>query len=307
MAETHASGGLDPTALYSVAIAIILGAVLISGAVYMSVGALNQTLFEKSLTATVSGAGANTGGNANDGTANGGSNAGGNNGGTAGTQPPPSGPSAPKTVNLALSGRPVDGSANAKVTLVEFSEFLCPYCINVHPTVVSLETKYASQMNAVHMNFIIHGDPAKYASAGVECAGDQGKYYQMHDAVFDSKGTKVDKAGLDSVAANLSLDMAKFDACLDGGSKNAVIDAEQAQGNAVGVSGTPSFVVLTSSHDDATKARLQQVASSLVSTYYGGQESSYVVDVPGRGYGIFFVGALPEAAFTQAIDAAVAS
>lgn len=271
MADVH-SGNADSSAIYALALAFLVGSAMLSGALWFSVGgvansinSVDQTLLAKQFVINTQGAAANNGAA--------------NNGAQQGTgqqaQPSaPTQPTAPTPSNTVdVSGRAIKGSATAQVTIVEFSEFQCPYCIAVQPTIAQVLTDYSGKVNLVHMNFIIH-PTAHLASVAVECAGDQGKYFDMFDKVFASQGAKTDDAGLKEIAGQIGLDMAKFNACIAGTGKDATLSAQQNAGSAVGVGGTPSFII--------------------------GKMSN------GKVTGQLIVGAQPYANFKAAVDAALA-
>ncbi len=163
-----------------------------------------------------------------------------------GTNPPPSSNVAGKTLTVQMGGqsfsREIEGDPNAKVTIAEFSDYECPYCIQAVPTLQQLLAKYQGQVNMVHMNFVVHPDAHLAALAG-ECAGEQGKYWAMHDAIFSQK--KYDNAGLTQTAQSVGLNMSQFSACLTSGKYESALTAQQAAGNTVGVDGTPTFLIGT--------------------------------------------------------------
>jgi protein-disulfide isomerase len=142
-----------------------------------------------------------------------------------------------KTVDI--TSRPFKGDADASIVVVEFSEFQCPFCTRAQPTIEQLLEDYDGKLKTVHMNFIVH-ESAKLASVAAECAEDQGKYYEMHDLIFET--SKTDEAGLKELAGQLGLDMDEFSACLGAG-KDDVLAIQQAAGSSNGVRGTPSFVI----------------------------------------------------------------
>ncbi len=149
----------------------------------------------------------------------------------------------------ARKDAPSEGSG--KVTVVEFSDFQCPFCKSFWSTTYKdLKTKYidTGKITFIYRHFPlsnIHQNAEKAAEAG-ECAGRQGKFFEYHDILFsksqsDGKGLNVNE--LKSYAVNLGLDTARFNTCLDGGEATAVVAVDQAEGQRVGVTGTPSFVV----------------------------------------------------------------
>ena len=133
--------------------------------------------------------------------------------------------------------------ATAPVTIVEFSEFQCPYCSRVLPTVEKVMEEYGDKVAVVFRDFPLpmHKEAPKAAEAG-HCANEQGKFWEMHDKLFENmRALQVDK--LKSYAGELGLDQAKFDECLDSGRHAATVDASMKAGQAAGVRGTPAFFI----------------------------------------------------------------
>ena len=149
-----------------------------------------------------------------------------------------------KTLTFTLGGqtftREANGDVNSPVVIAEFSDFQCPYCMQAVPTIQQLEKKYAGKVQIVHMNFVVHSG-ARLAALAAECAGEQGQYWAMHDAIFSQQ--KYDKAGLSQIAVGLGMDKTKFEACLDSGKYETAVDAEQSAGDSIGVQGTPTFLI----------------------------------------------------------------
>jgi len=141
---------------------------------------------------------------------------------------------------------PVKGDSNAPVTIIEFSDFECPFCARFFTdTLPQIQAKYidTGKVKFVYRDFplSIH-DNAQKAAEAAECAYDQGKFWEYHDLLFENQRS-LTITSLKSYASQLSLDQSTFDSCLDSG-KNAqeVKDDFQAGVNA-GVSGTPAFFV----------------------------------------------------------------
>ena len=121
-------------------------------------------------------------------------------------------------IEIATEGHPAKGPATAPVTIVEFSDFECPFCKRVVPTLEQVTQKYGDKVRLVFRQFplsSIHPNAQKAAEAAL-CANDQGKFWEMHDAMFkDQKALEV--AALKVTAGNIGVDKAKFDQCLDSG------------------------------------------------------------------------------------------
>jgi protein-disulfide isomerase len=138
---------------------------------------------------------------------------------------------------------PSKGDSSAPITIVEFSDYQCPFCGRAEPTVKEVFDQYKGKVRLVYREYplSIH-DHAQKASEAALCADDQGKYWEMHEKLFANQ-TALTIENLKSYAKALSLDTAKFDKCLDGGDKAKSIQASLKAGEDVGVSGTPAFFI----------------------------------------------------------------
>ncbi len=152
-------------------------------------------------------------------------------------------PFTPKDIDLA--GAAVRGAADAPVTLVEFTDYQCPFCrrhfSNVMPRI---EKEYVATGKLRYMlkEFPIPSlhPGAPKAAEGALCAGAQGKYWEMHDLIFQNQRAVL-PSQLKDRATELGLDVAAFSDCLDGGKYRERVQADMSAGRAAGVSGTPSF------------------------------------------------------------------
>jgi protein-disulfide isomerase len=140
-------------------------------------------------------------------------------------------------------GSPAKGPVGAPVTLIEFSDFECPFCSRVVPAVDQAIATYGDQVRVVFRQFPlnIHPRAPKAAEASL-CAADQGKFWEMHDAMFAAQ-RELAVEQLKARAAGLGLDAAQFDSCLDSGKHAAKVAADMADGQKAGVSGTPAIFV----------------------------------------------------------------
>jgi protein-disulfide isomerase len=139
---------------------------------------------------------------------------------------------------------PQRGPADARVTIVEFSDFQCPFCGRLAPVLKQLQAAYPADVRLVFRNFplrTLHPNAQQAAQAGV-CADAQGKFWQMHDAMYaDQKG--LGPAGLEEKAQSVGLDAQVFGACLNASPTSEVIAADEQAAEQLGLSGTPgSFV-----------------------------------------------------------------
>jgi protein-disulfide isomerase len=146
-------------------------------------------------------------------------------------------------VNVVSAGHPTTGGKDATVTIVEFSDFQCPYCRAAEPALKQVRAKYGDKIKLVYMDFPLGMHPhAMDAAVAGRCAADQDKFWEYHDAMFADQ-SKLDPASLKAAAAKVGLDSKKFNACFDSKPSVASINADQAEGQRVGVTGTPTFFV----------------------------------------------------------------
>ncbi len=150
--------------------------------------------------------------------------------------------SAPR-VSVEAGDSPRRGPKDAPVTIVEFSDFQCPYCRRVQPTLLTLLEKYPGKISLVYKDLPlrqIHPEAQKAAEAA-RCAGEQGKFWEYHDKLFATP--RISKEELSKVAQDLSLDSIKFAGCLDSGKHEPTIQADFDQAMAIGAQSTPVFYV----------------------------------------------------------------
>ncbi len=145
-------------------------------------------------------------------------------------------------VEVAATG-PAVGPKSAKVTIVEFSDFQCPFCQRATETVKQVEQAYGNQVRVVYRYFPLpfHSHAMVAAEAGA-CADQQGKFWAMHDSMFANQD-QLDPAGLKKQARAAGLDGAKFDKCLDSEATKATVQKDLAAGKAAHVNGTPAFFI----------------------------------------------------------------
>jgi len=160
---------------------------------------------------------------------------------------------------VSIDDDPVLGDKNAPVTIVEFSDYECPYCKKSFDEVLpALKKNYidTGKLKLVFRDFPLsfHANAHKEAEAA-ECARSQGgdsAYYQFHDKIFTqttSNGTGLALTQLPVIAKSLGLNVSQFQQCLDSGTFKDEVDKDIADGSAAGVSGTPSWFIGKSSKD----------------------------------------------------------
>lgn len=138
---------------------------------------------------------------------------------------------------------PSRGQAGAPVTIVEFSDYECEFCSRAEDVVRRVLAEYGGKVRLVHQPFPLAGHPrAPKAAEAALCAGEQGRYWDMHDSLFAGQGA-LGIEDLKGRARALGLDAQRFDACLDSGRMAPVVEASRRLAEGIGVSATPSFFV----------------------------------------------------------------
>jgi protein-disulfide isomerase len=156
-------------------------------------------------------------------------------------------PTPPPPASVRLDDSPAMGSANAPVAIVEFSEFQCPFCRrHFEQTFSSIKQNYVDtgKVRYVFRNYpLVEIHPnAKAAAMAAYCAGQQGDWWKMHDALFTNQ-SRLGPALYDELAQSLGLDVKKFDSCRESKDTEKKIDEDMAYGQSVGVQGTPHFFI----------------------------------------------------------------
>lgn len=136
------------------------------------------------------------------------------------------------------------GRADAPVSIVEFSDFQCPYCQKAYPTVQAVLAKYGDQVNLSYRDFPLRNIHPKAQSAAhaSRCAGEQGKFWEYHDSLFELPNQLGDEE-LALHAATVGMDTEKFKACLDSDRYDDSIEQDVQAGMRAGVTGTPAFFI----------------------------------------------------------------
>jgi protein-disulfide isomerase len=170
-----------------------------------------------------------------------------------------------REVVLNIDSQPFKGDRNAKLTLVEFTDYQCPFCGRyVRQTLPQIDKDYvqSGKVRYVLLDFpleSIHPQALKAAEAA-RCAGEQAKYWEMHDRLFADQQA-LGLKDLSEHAQALGLDSSKFQQCLDGGTYAAKIRANQAEGQRAGVRGTPAFFLGLSDPADPAKVKVMRMIS----------------------------------------------
>lgn len=138
---------------------------------------------------------------------------------------------------------PVRGNSQAKVTIIEFSDFQCPFCGRAEPTLKQIFETYGDQVKLVYKNFPLpFHEHAQDAAIAALCAKDQGKFWEYHDVLFQNQDS-LKITDLKKYASDLSLKTQNFNSCLEDKKYKGQIEADMMEGNKLGVRGTPAFFI----------------------------------------------------------------
>jgi len=149
----------------------------------------------------------------------------------------------PRFAVTADADDPARGPVDAPVTIIEFSDYQCPYCVRAQRTIEDVVAKYRGRVRLVFRDFPLSIHPnAVPAAIAASCARGKGKYWQMARAMFADQ-SKLTPPDLAHTAATLGMDSTAFRACMDAPDSRTDVDHDMADGRALGISGTPTFYV----------------------------------------------------------------
>jgi protein-disulfide isomerase len=159
------------------------------------------------------------------------------------TRRPSRGPDPERVYEINLAGSPSRGEETAAITLVEFSDFQCPFCGRVTPTLKQIEDEYGEQVRIVfkHLPLSMHSK-APQAHAAAQAAANQGKFWEMHDLIFANQRELTEVKYIE-YAGQLGLDVDQFKVDLASPETKRKVDADVAEAGRLGVTGTPGFFI----------------------------------------------------------------
>lgn len=150
------------------------------------------------------------------------------------------------TLAILIDDDAIKGDPDAPITIVEFSDYECPFCTRFYDDTLGLiEENYidTGKVKFVYRDFPLSFHPnAQKAAEAAECAGEQDRYYEMHDLIFEN-GATVGVTGFKQFAEEIGLDTEEFNECLDSGAMSSEVRDDFAVGSQLGVSGTPAFFI----------------------------------------------------------------
>lgn len=164
-------------------------------------------------------------------------------------------------VSLVTEDDPSLGPADAVLTIVEFSDFQCPYCRRAFPIIREVAARYGKRLRVIYRDFpvdALHESARRAAEAG-QCAHAQGKFWAYHDKLF-TNADLLDDASLRKYARAVGLDGQKFDVCLAAGQFSEEVAEDVAVGRQLGVRGTPTWFFVLGT-DTAHARRVEGVIS----------------------------------------------
>jgi len=136
---------------------------------------------------------------------------------------------------------PIHGNPNGDVTIVEFSDYQCPYCKRAHTTVKSVLAA-DSKVKLIFKDLPILGEPSRIAALAALAARAQNKHLALHDALMEFSG-KLDRDRIMEIAGSVGLDVARLQKDMDDPKLKEIIERNMALASALGVRGTPAFVI----------------------------------------------------------------
>jgi protein-disulfide isomerase len=146
--------------------------------------------------------------------------------------------------DLLIAGAPVKGSDNARVTIVKFEDFQCPFCKQIQPIFTDLLTRYSGKVRLVHKDLPLDSihPLARQGAEAARCADEQGKFWVYHDMLYE-RSPKLGLDNLKSYAKELGLNQSLFSDCLGSGKVKVAVQQDLSEGAQLGITGTPTFFI----------------------------------------------------------------
>ncbi len=148
-----------------------------------------------------------------------------------------------KVYTVEVGGAPARGPRDAAITVALFSDFQCPFCSRVEPTLTALEKEYPGKVRVVWKNFPLpFHESARSAALAAHAAGEQGKFWEMHDKLIQNQQALAAE-NLEKYAQELGLDLARWKGAMGSAATAQLVDADMKQGQNLGINGTPSMFI----------------------------------------------------------------
>lgn len=145
---------------------------------------------------------------------------------------------------LSVAGEPFKGSEKARVTIVKFEDFHCPFCKRAQPTLKELLLRYKDKVKLVHKDLPLESlhPQARQAAEAARCAYEQGKFWEYHDTLY-ANSPKASSDDLKRYAKEVSLDLDSFERCFASGKYKAAVQRDLNEAAQLGLTGTPTFFI----------------------------------------------------------------
>lgn len=133
------------------------------------------------------------------------------------------------------------GDSDAELVIVEFSDFECPYCAQSAPVLRKIVQKYSNNVKLIYRDFPLH-DNSKLIATVARCAGEQMKFWQMHDKLFERTG-QISEREIENLARSVGINVSELNECRDNPKHDGLINKDISDGLTLGVSGTPTWII----------------------------------------------------------------
>jgi protein-disulfide isomerase/tetratricopeptide (TPR) repeat protein len=153
-------------------------------------------------------------------------------------------PAQASKIQVSFDPARLRGNPHATVMIVEFSDFQCPFCRKLQPTLKSLLAKYEGKVSLAYRDFPLRGmhGQAELGAESSRCASEQGKFWEYHDLLF-ANPDKLNRSGLLALARSIKLDEGQFESCLSSGKHRAEVEKDLQDGIRAGIMGTPGIFI----------------------------------------------------------------
>jgi protein-disulfide isomerase len=177
-------------------------------------------------------------------------------------------------VSIPVAGSPETGPKSAAVTLVEFSDFQCPYCAAAVPQIRALLKAYPTQVKLIFKQFPLENHPqADLAAAAALSAQKQGKFWELHDAMYESQGD-LSRSSILAMAAKAGLDTKRLEEDMDSTSVRETVVRDVQDGEKAGVQGTPTIFINGQKYNGAINLSIMRPIIDVALKQSGGKEQA---------------------------------
>ncbi|MEQ1883988.1 MAG: thioredoxin domain-containing protein [Bryobacteraceae bacterium] len=149
----------------------------------------------------------------------------------------------PPKIDVSFDTSRIRGKGDA-VTIIEFGDFQCPYCQRVQVTLANLLKKYDGKVRLTFRDFPLRSihPQAQISAEAARCAGEQGKFWEFHDQLYQNPNS-LNASTFEKLASNLQINVTQFSECLNSGKYMPQIEEDVRAGEAIGIDGTPAFII----------------------------------------------------------------